>query len=95
MVTGRKGEATLCINNNSPRYEKLNVPALVQSMPVGVRDPIHEEKKGCAFVVDGEVDRSKPNEVLSYLREKYKTEKLNVMNMRHMEVHMAVPHKEM
>ncbi|CCG97169.1 hypothetical protein MARHY3715 [Marinobacter nauticus ATCC 49840] len=94
MVTGRKGEATLCINNHSPRYEQLNASVLVQSMPVGVRDPIREEKEGCAFVVDGEVDRSKPNEVLSYLREKYKTEKLNVMTMRHMELHMAVPIKK-
>ncbi|MDQ2077931.1 hypothetical protein [Marinimicrobium sp. ABcell2] len=93
MVTGRKGEATLCINNHSPRYEKLKASALVHAMPVGVKDPIHEEMEGCAFVVDGEVDRSKPDEVLSYLRKKYKTEKLNVMNMRHMEVHMAAPHK--
>ncbi len=95
MVTGRKGEATLCINNHSPRYDQLKESVLVQSMPVGVRDPIHEEKEGCAFLVDGEVDRSKPNEVLSYLQKKYRTEKLNVMHMRHMEVHMAVPHRKM
>jgi hypothetical protein len=64
-------------------------------MPVGVRDPIHEEKEGCAFIVDGEVDRRKPNEVLSYLQEKYKRDKLNVMKMQHMEVHMAVPDRKM
>ncbi|PWW40305.1 hypothetical protein DFO83_102123 [Idiomarina loihiensis] len=95
MVTGSKGEATFCINNHSPRYEQLNASELVQSMPVGVIDPAHEEKAGFGFVVDGEVDRRKPDEVLSYLRKKYKTEKLNVMKVRHMEVHMAVTHKKM
>jgi hypothetical protein len=95
MVTGRKGEATICVNNHSPRYESFKASVLVQSMPVGVRDPIFEEKEGCAFIVEGEVDRNKPNEVLSYLKENYKTDKLNVMKMRHMEVHMAVPHREM
>jgi hypothetical protein len=95
MITGRKGEATLCINNHSPRYEKLNASVLISSTPVGVRDPIHEEKEGCAFLVDGEVNHSNPSEVLSYLQKKYKTEKLSVMHMRHMEVHMAVPHGKM
>lgn len=95
MVTGRKGEATLCINNYSPRYEQLKESELVRAMPVGVRDPIHEESEGCAFLVDGDVDRGKPDEVLEYLRKKYNTEKLNVMKMRHMEVHMAVPHEKM
>lgn len=95
MVTGRKGETTLCVNNHSPRYESFKASVLVQSMPAGVRDPIYEEKEGCAFAVEGEVDRSKPNEVLSYLKEKYKTDKLNVMKIRHMEVHMAVPHRKM
>jgi hypothetical protein len=95
MVTGRQGEATICINNHSPRYDKLKASVLVHSMPAGVRDPVHEEKEGCALLVDGEVDRSKPNEVVSYLQKKYKTEKLNVMTMRHMEVHMAVPHEKM
>ena len=46
-------------------------------------------------MVEGEVDRSKPNEVLSYLKEKYKTDKLNVMKMSHMEVHMTVPRRKM
>lgn len=91
MVTGRKGEAILCLNNHSPRYDSLKASVLVQSMPLGVRDPIHEENQGIAFLVDDEVDRNQPNEVLSYLQEKYKTDKLNVMKMRHMEVHMAVP----
>ena len=91
MITGRKGEATLCLNNHSPRYEPFKISALVQLMPVGVIDPLHEEKKGCAFIVDGKVDRSKPNEVLSFIQTKYKTEKLNVMKMLHMEVQMAIP----
>jgi hypothetical protein len=44
MVSGRKGETTVCINNYSPRYEQFKQSALVKSMPVGVRDPIYEEE---------------------------------------------------
>lgn len=93
MVSGRKGESTLCLNNHSPRYEKLKESALVKAMPVGVRDPIHEEKEGGAFLVDTDVDRNKPDDVLNYLKGKYNLDKLNVMKMHHMEVHMAIPYK--
>jgi hypothetical protein len=94
MITSQKSEATLCVNNFSPRYEKLKESVLVKSMPVGVRDPIHEEREGCAFLVDGDVDRNNQNDVLDYLRKKYNTDKLNVMNMQHIEVHMAIPYDE-
>lgn len=93
MVSGRKGETALCLNNYSPRYEQLKESALVQTMPDGVRDPIKEEAEGEAFLVDGEVNRGKPEEVLNSLRTKYKTEELNVMHMRQMEVQMAIPDK--
>ncbi|GAW97290.1 MULTISPECIES: hypothetical protein [Colwellia] len=94
MVTGCEGETTLCLNNFSPRYEQLKKSSLVKLIPDGVRDPIHEEKEGSAFLVDGEVNRKNPNDVLGYLKDKYKTGKLNVMNMRHMQLHMAVPHNK-
>lgn len=94
MVSDRKGESALCLNNYSPRYAQLKESALVKAMPVGVRDPIKEEAEGSVFVVDGEVNRGNPEEVLDFLRTKYKTEKLNVMHMRQMEVQMAVPDRK-
>ena len=95
MVSGNKGETTLCLNNYSPRYSQFKKSSLVQAMPVGVRDPVIEDAEGCAFVVDGEVNRGNPGEVLDFLRSKYKTEKLNVMKMQHMEVHSAIPYRKM
>lgn len=94
MITGQNGEAVLCVNNHSPRYEQLKKSELVNAMSVGVRDPINEEIEGRAFLVDGAVDRDNPSEVLFFLSKKYNIDRPSVMNMTHMEVHMAIPHKK-
>ena len=89
MITGKKGEGVLCLNNFSPRYTSLQKSSFVKSMKVGVIDPNYEEGNGTAFIVDNDLDRSKPEEVLKYLQKKYKTEKLGVMNICQMEIQKA------
>lgn len=91
MITGQRGEAVLCLNNFSPRYSSLKKSSFVKSMTDGVIDPIYEKTSGTAIIMDGDLDRKKPAEVLKYLQKKYKIEKLNVMKISQMEVQMAIP----
>lgn len=93
LVSNVKSEVILCLNNLSPRYEQIKNSQLVLKMEKGVRDPVEEAKSGKAFLVDSEVDRGKPEEVLEFLKMKYKSEKLQVMKITHFEVHSIVPHK--
>ncbi|MCQ1056556.1 hypothetical protein LRP52_00560 [Photobacterium sp. ZSDE20] len=93
MVTNQNDSAILCLNNYSPRYERMKGSKLASKMTKGVRDPIVEAESGKALIVDGEVDRRNPEEVLRFLKDKYEEEKLMVMPMTHFEVHTAIPHQ--
>lgn len=93
MVSNQRNEFILCLNNFSPRYERIKESQLVLSMPKGVRDPYADNANGKAMIVDGEVDRRNSKEVLNFLKERYNLESVNILNMTHFEVHSSIPYK--
>lgn len=95
IVSCRNSEVQMCLNNHSPRYQALKSSSLSVNFKQGLCDPLAQEEYGLAFIVDAPIDRSDTNAVLSFLKEKYNTEKLMVMPMNHFEAHVAVPHDEM
>jgi hypothetical protein len=87
-------EAKICLNPLSENYEKFQESFLCTSLHEGICDPYAREKEGVAYIVDGAVDRTDKNSVLSFLRNKYGQDKLMDMTMNHMSATVAVPHRE-
>lgn len=94
VISRRNGKCRLCLNDHSPRYEKLKQTAFVAGFQDGVCDPPAEDEAGTAFVVHGPVDRSKEKAVMSYLMEKYQSDRLTIMTMNHFEAHVAIPDEQ-
>lgn len=93
-IVSTQQELKLCLNNYSPRYENLKASSLVRAFANGVCDPVQREEAGEAYIVDSEVDRNNLQDVLDYLRRKYKQERLTNMTMNHMSATIAVPRNE-
>lgn len=81
----------LCINNHSPKYQAFKESELLKAFGEGVIDPVELEKKGAAYIVDGNVNRSDKAEVLSFVQKKYGKPRLIDLNFTHYSASVAVP----
>jgi len=93
IISCRNGEVQMCLNDHSARYDALKSSSLATNLGDGLHDPQKNVEEGCAFMVDASIDRGNKGAVLEYLKNKYNTEQLMVMKMKHIEAHMAIPHK--
>lgn len=73
----------ICVNNLSMRYNDFKNSSFIKSFKDRHLDPINEEKKGIALIVDNAVDRSKPDLVIKFLEDKYDICKLMPITMKH------------
>lgn len=83
MSTTTKGK--LLLNPLSPRYVRMKNSSLIKHFrDSSIIDPIELEKEGKAFLVDSDVDRADEQAVIQYLKEKYKSDKIAVVEMHYM-----------
>jgi hypothetical protein len=80
QTDGRDLTFFLYLNSLSDRYPVL-VESRVRAAFKGVIDPIEDEREANAFIVDGDVDRARQNDVLDYVRQKYGTDYLMEIDM--------------
>lgn len=90
-VVSNFSEARLLLNNHSRNYARLRHSSLRAKFGEGVCDPPMAESEGKAFIVDGDVDRVDEGEVLTFLRKKYKQDKLTNIAMHELSVGTLVP----
>lgn len=88
-MDGRDLTFYLYLNPLSDRYPQLAI-SKVRAAFKGVIDPCEDERESGAFIVDGDVDRARENDVLEYVREKYGTDYLMNMDMGMSGVSMPV-----
>ncbi len=84
-------KATLCLNTFSPNYNKLKDSELALQFGKGVLDPLTQELKGDAFVIDNNIDRRDQRALIRYLNKKYKRNKLQPMVMGFHSASVLVP----
>ena len=89
-VVGSDLNAKLCLNSLSPRYACFKDSAVRAAFANAVLDPNFDEAAGGAFVVDCDIDRGRPNDILDYLKTKYSTGDLMTIDMSHASVAMVV-----
>lgn len=87
---GEHVDLKLCLNSLSPNFDLFRVSQARAAFGTGVLDPLIDEAEGGAFIVDCDLDRSRENDLLEYLREKYKTDYLMQMDMGMASVSMAI-----
>lgn len=95
IVSTKNGEGELYLNNYSPRFEDIRVSALAAKFGSGTRDPISLVEAGNAYIIDAPLDRSNRDHVLAHLKAEIGSDKLQIINMKHFEAHVAVPGNEM
>ena len=66
----------LCVNDLHPNADLFRKSTLYRIMGEAVCDPLLMERTGRAFIVDANIDRSRPAEVLQYIRTKYRNNRL-------------------
>jgi hypothetical protein len=69
----------LCLNPLSPRYNALQSSSVVLKFGSAIEDPVDMEKRGVAFILDGDIDRNDESALFSFLQKKYNT--LPLMNI--------------
>lgn len=87
-----KDKAQLCINSLSPRVEQFRKSELVVSMSNGICDPRQlEESNDDVMIADCDIDRRRPDEVVSYLKEKYGLDHLRNITMQQYTCMVSLP----
>lgn len=71
----------LCFNPFSKKNAKFKTSSFSKIFKDSVCDPIKDESKGYAYIVDSDVDRKNENAVMTYLRDKYNAPKLSKIDM--------------
>jgi hypothetical protein len=71
VVVHSSDEVSLCLNPYSPRFVVWKAYPFLSAFSA-VIDPVIEDDKGSAFFADCDTARSNTNEVVRYLRQKYK-----------------------
>lgn len=86
-------KAQLCVNTLSPRLREFQKSDLYKTLSQGLCDPgIFQISEG-VMVADCNMDRKDANKIIAYLREKYKLDHLQTINMKQHSVTMAIPKK--
>jgi hypothetical protein len=92
-IISTETEAKLLLNPLSPRYAPLKASSLPKHLGNAVVDPIELESCGKAFIVDGYVDRTDGDAVLSYLRGKYGIADIMNLTMTYLSGTIALPNR--
>jgi hypothetical protein len=82
----------LCLNNLSPRFERLRSSRLCQVFQ-GVCDPVDRERGGTAYIADCDLSRKDATAVLEYVKAKYRRPRLIEFEPTHYSAEMIVPGK--
>jgi len=90
-IVSTETEANLLLNPLSPRYNQFKNSSLSQLLGDAVIDPIQLERSGKAFLVDSDLDRNNKEQVLKYLREKYRIDDLMDLPMTYLSGTLFVP----
>ncbi len=81
----------LCINNLSLNSKKFRKSELFLNIPKGIRDPDVLESTENAMIADCDFDRNAENDIIEYLRNKYKLKHLQTIDLKQHSAMVAVP----
>ena len=84
VVVGGLKNASLYLNTLSTQYSSVKNSQFTAMFMNAVIDPIELEDSNCAYIVDGDVDRSDKNTILKFLENKYNASKLQNIDLSHM-----------
>ena len=79
---GNQTTNSLCLNPYSPNWANLRNSPFATKFPTGIIDPVEEERDGTAMIVDSDVDRNNPKEVIKFLEGKYKCGRIVNIDMK-------------
>lgn len=91
IITNKDNMMQLCLNNYSPRYEKIKESKLAQVFIEGLLDPFVLDAEGKGFLADTDIDRNDERKILDYLETKYNSDNLIVFPMDYHSVTALVP----
>jgi len=91
MSTNTGVTIKLCLNPYSQNCEALRDSPFARKLTIGLVDPVAQEAAGKALIADTDIDRRNPEEVLNYLRAKYRIPKLLNMDMNMASAIIATP----
>jgi hypothetical protein len=74
-------EVELCFNPFSVKNAEFQTSTFAKIFKDSVCDPIRDESKGYAYIVDSDIDRKNENAVMTYLRNKYNAPKLQKIDL--------------
>ncbi len=74
-------QVELCLNPFSVKYVDLCASHFAKTFKDSVCDPIKDESKGYAYIVDSDVDRKDEAAVMKYLQKKYNASKLQKIDI--------------
>lgn len=89
ISTEKEGE--LCLNTHSKNYSRLRDSVLAKKFGMACCDPVLEEEKQKAMIIDGDIDRKNQAACLAFLCEKYKRSKLQYMQMTYYSARALIP----
>ena len=90
LISTEKG-AQLCLNTLSPNYLRIRKSNLAKKFGKACIDPIKEEEALEAMILDADINRRDTGACLKYLREKYKKDKLQNIQMSYYSASVLVP----
>jgi len=73
----------ICINDLSPRYSIISKSKIVEKFNDAVIDPQISENNKTGYVIDTDINRKQKDDIIKYLRNKYKNNNLGECNLGH------------
>ena len=86
--------AQLCVNTLSPWLKEFQKSDLYKSLSQGLCDPEILQNSEGVMIADYDIGRKDSNQVIQYLREKYKLEHLQTIDMEKHSAIMALPKED-
>lgn len=81
-IVGTVRQGKLCVNNYSPRVNRLKSSSLARLFGTAVTDPRDLEAIGSAYIADCGIDRRDKQAVIEYLQTKYRRPALMPMDLQ-------------
>ena len=80
-IVSTLSQIELCFNPFSVKNIEFQTSKFAETFKDSVCDPIKDESKGYAYIVDSDVDRKNESAVMRYLRDKYNAPKLQKIDL--------------
>ncbi len=87
-------KAQLCVNALSGRLKEFQKSDLYKSLAQGLCDPDILQTSEGVMIADCDMDRKDSNKIIQYLREKYKLDHLQTIDMKQYSGTIAVPKED-